>query len=611
MKRWVRRVLSIGVGLVVVGAGAVMLGGYAGVLGGNAAAVSFDPDPVLGDREVTLTWQPDSDDPVFTGNLKLFARGQAGLGVGEIGFLGFTRDGNELWAWDAGRRTFVLLQETPEGSYTTLDTLEALDATYEPVSYAVHPTGALLAAGLENGQIALWRPQTETGWTLEETRGGPVRGIAFRPLAGERDSTYVTIGDDGLWRRWTRPGVISDSLPPDLAFTSRPTAIRLNRTSSRLAIGTETGRVRLQSFDNQVQIDALEHDGAEIVDFSFSEDERRLASAAANGTVILWTTSVQNILGRFEPEPPAPINISFTPNASNFITYAFVDGRVGFIDGHSGHSYGAVDDLGHDISAYALSREGVTAFFGAPDGLLEWWYQGRCIPSDDIPECFGGYRVYRGLYPDQSTERMTLLRVYDIGDTTWGWTSADTVRVFTDPDSVISEDGDEERMVAGPHNGIPFYYSLVKYYWRFLDGATFIDMRNTVEEGYFGLNEAGEPVPLRAREEPTRTPPLLDEVYVVPNPYVEGDDGSSYGPLSEPLVRFVNLPERATIRIYTSSGDLVRKLEHVPTTGDVAGGACPWDLRNEHDREVTAGVYVYSVETPGGESIRGFFTLVR
>ncbi len=604
MKDWVRRVLSIGMGLVVFAGGGDLLGG-------QATAASFDPDPVLGDRKVTLTWQPDSDDPVFTGNLKLFPQGQAELGLGEIGFLGFTRDGEQLWAWDAGRRTFILLQDTPEGGYTALDTLAALDAGYEPLSFAVHPTGSLLAAGLENGQVALWRPLTEAAWMLEDAHDGPVRGIAFRPLAGERDSMHVTIGDDGLWRRWIRPGMISDSLPPEMAFSSRPTAIALNRTSSRLAIGTETGRVWLQSFDNQVRIDELEHDGAEIVGFSFSEDGLRLASAAANGTVILWTTAAQNIIGRFEPENPGRIDISFTPNASSFITYAFADGRVGFIDGHTGRSYGAVDDLGHDLTAYTLSREGVTGLFGGPSGLLEWWYQGQCIPSEEIPECFGGYRVYRGLYPDQLTERMSLLRVYDFGDTTWGWTSVDTLRVFTDPDSVISEDGDEERVVAGPHNGVPFYYSLVKYYWRYLDGATFIDRRNTVEEGYFGLAEYGEPVSLQAREDPTRTPPLLDEVYVVPNPYIEGEEGSSYGPLSEPLVRFVNLPERATIRIYTSSGDLVRKLEHVPSAGDVTGGACPWNLRNEHDRAVTAGLYVYSIETPGGESTRGFLTLVR
>ncbi len=597
MKGWMKRFLSIGICL--------------GLTWAVAGAVSFDADIEVGNRKVTLSWEPDPDDPVFTGNLKLFALGQAQVAAGAIRFLGFTRDGTELWAWDEGLRTFVLLGATATGGYATLDTLEALDAAHQPLSFALHPTGALLLAGLADGRIAIWRPQTTTAWDLQEAHAGAVRGLAFRPLAGERDSTFVSIGDDGFWRRWLRPSVISDSLPPEFRFTSRPTALSLNRSGSRLAIGTENGRVRLQSFDNQVQIDAMEHQGSEIVDFSFSVDGRRLASAAANGTVVLWTTSIQSVLGRFTPESPAPIQIVFTRNTSDFITYAFADGRVGFLDGHNGRAFGATGDLGRPISAYTLSREGGTGFIGDESGRLEWWYQGRCIPSELIPECFGGYRVYRGLYPDQSVERMTLLRVYDFADTTWGWTFTDTLRYFSDPDSVISSGGNEERRVAGPHNGVPFYYSLVKYYWMFLDGATFLGMRNSVQDGYYSVEEDGSPTAVIARESRASTPPLLSGVYVVPNPYVEGEESSRYGPLSEPLVRFVNLPERATIRIYTTGGDLVRRLEHVPTPGDLSGGACPWDLRNEHDRSVAAGVYVYSIEVPGGESTRGFFTVIR
>jgi hypothetical protein len=36
-------------------------------------------------------------------------------------------------------------------------------------------------------------------------------------------------------------------------------------------------------------------------------------------------------------------------------------------------------------------------------------------------------------------------------------------RVFVDPDSVVARGGDPMQRVAGPHNGVPYYYSLTKF----------------------------------------------------------------------------------------------------------------------------------------------------
>jgi len=592
----------------------LILGGCLGVMIPLAGAVSFDPDAAVGDRLVELAWQPDADDPVFTGNLKLFPRGDTHLGAGALRFLSITRDGQAMWAWDDGLRSFVLVGQDALGAYVALDTLSALDQSLTPITFATHSLGAMLIAGLEDGRVAIWRPQTTDDWSLESGHDGACRAIAFRPLAGERDSTYVTVGDDGLWKRWSRPGVIQDSLPPDgeATFPEGLTAVGLDRRSDRLAIGSATGRVYMTNFSPTATIDNIEeHDGRAITGFTFSENSDRMASASEDGVVVIWSTTVETVRGKFQPEEESGIFIAYTPGHSRYVTYALTNGTLGFIDGFSARAYGAIDNLGREISCFALSTEGVVGFYGGPSGEFEWWYQGRCIPSDEISECFGGYQIFRGLYPDEETERLTLLRVYDFSDTTWGWTSTDTLRMFVDPDSVISADGEEDRLVAGPHNGIPHYYSIVKYYWRFLDGAVHLVPSNLVDAGFFRRDGETEPSPILARVDAVTTKPLLGDVYVVPNPYLEGEETSTFGPLSPPLVRLFNLPGLATIRIYSIGGDLVRRLEHEPTPGDTSGGSCPWDLKNEHDQDVVAGVYVFAVETPGGESTRGFFTLVR
>jgi hypothetical protein len=91
----------------------------------------------------------------------------------------------------------------------------------------------------------------------------------------------------------------------------------------------------------------------------------------------------------------------------------------------------------------------------------------------------------------------------------------------------------------------------------------------------------------------------LDRVRVVPNPYY---NRSRYE-LSQfsRIMRFINLPERATVRIFSLSGQLVRTLEKTDPTTSVLN----WDLQTENRLPVASGVYVYHVEAPGVGTIFG------
>ena len=97
----------------------------------------------------------------------------------------------------------------------------------------------------------------------------------------------------------------------------------------------------------------------------------------------------------------------------------------------------------------------------------------------------------------------------------------------------------------------------------------------------------------------------LANVHTVPDPYYV-TNGLEVTP-SQKILKFVNLPERAIIRVYSVSGILVDIIEH---NDPGLGGEATWDVRNRNNQFVASGVYFYHVETPSGAEKIGRFTVV-
>jgi hypothetical protein len=96
----------------------------------------------------------------------------------------------------------------------------------------------------------------------------------------------------------------------------------------------------------------------------------------------------------------------------------------------------------------------------------------------------------------------------------------------------------------------------------------------------------------------------LDDVLVVPNPFVIGEGFSLPG--EEDNIQFVNIPNPCTIRIYTVRGDLVRKIEVAEGTGAIA----EWDQVTDFGQFVVSGIYIYHIESEFGTKI-GKLAIVR
>ncbi len=102
----------------------------------------------------------------------------------------------------------------------------------------------------------------------------------------------------------------------------------------------------------------------------------------------------------------------------------------------------------------------------------------------------------------------------------------------------------------------------------------------------------------------------LDDVIVVPNPYIAFSSSELSGPRSgerdDLRLEFRNLPERCTIRIYTITGELVDTIEK-----DDPGSFAVWRILTLESQQVAYGVYFYHVDAPGVGTKTGRFALIK
>ncbi len=117
-----------------------------------------------------------------------------------------------------------------------------------------------------------------------------------------------------------------------------------------------------------------------------------------------------------------------------------------------------------------------------------------------------------------------------------------------------------------------------------------------------------------------RTSDRFGEVKVVPNPYRVTEDytttgggyeGSAYDWTDyKRKIRFIHLPRKCTIRIFTVTGDVIATLNYESPASDPDEGYLDWRLVSESKRPIASGLYVYTVESEFGTQY-GKFVVIR
>lgn len=82
----------------------------------------------------------------------------------------------------------------------------------------------------------------------------------------------------------------------------------------------------------------------------------------------------------------------------------------------------------------------------------------------------------------------------------------------------------------------------------------------------------------------------LKDVYIYPNPVQFG----TFGGITKSL-KFQNVPLGSTIEIYTVSGEKIQEIK------GVASNQVLWNGERDNGDLVTSGLYIYRIQTPGGE----------
>jgi len=608
-----------------------------GLLGGLALAalaawpvlaVSFRPEPVIGDRRVELSWAPDADDPYYNGNTVLNTERRFDTVHGTdraVRLLVSNIAGTEFFSWAEGETRIRRWSRTLNASLGDLDLPEG--AT--PTALALHATESYLLVSLSDGRLLLW---TLLGDDPPETIPSvvPSRNLAFFP--GVRDASdlrYVSVDQDDVLRVWRAPGELLASGYEVSIPGGTTTGLSMSNDRSLVAVGTRSGTVRIYNIRTPPNAaeEILQGHGGPVGDVFYTRDQRKLASVDSTGGVRLWRMPDGLLLAEFDsdaPEGSAGPRVALAPPRGRVLTTVLGTGMLELRNGDTGTLYNSLEvvDPAYRLTAVGFSGDGARTFIGDSRGRVSVVRAGLCQPNPETPRCFGGYMVWRS--PTPRAEDAVLFRIYNYSDSTWTFDDED--RRFVDPDSIIAREnpqipGDdtpyEPMELSGPANGIPYFYSLVRFdlVYESTGGVFRLDAGgpDAIEKGFFRMEPGGEPVSIAATAAAKETAPYLERVIVVPNPYELGK--VPWERAGVPHVEFRNLPLHATDRIYTLGGDLVRVLDHGPGRFGESRDAVAWDFLNDAGRRVTSGVYVYQVETPAGsgkpgEVIQGYFTLV-
>ncbi|HED07414.1 MAG TPA: hypothetical protein ENI57_04805 [Ignavibacteria bacterium] len=104
----------------------------------------------------------------------------------------------------------------------------------------------------------------------------------------------------------------------------------------------------------------------------------------------------------------------------------------------------------------------------------------------------------------------------------------------------------------------------------------------------------------------------LDMIKVVPNPYLASARWEVKNPFKTGRgarsLHFTHLPPKATIRIFTVDGELVKVIRHNSAFNN---GTEYWDMLSDDKLSISYGIYLYHIDAPGiGEKI-GKFAIIK
>lgn len=146
-------------------------------------------------------------------------------------------------------------------------------------------------------------------------------------------------------------------------------------------------------------------------------------------------------------------------------------------------------------------------------------------------------------------------------------------------------------------------FRVTRPYARYTPDAS-VPLRNNALPLYSFSTKQYAPVPLDQAGNPYNSDKqrLLDQIFVVPNPYYAYNNYE--GSRLDSRVRIINLPRKATISIYSLDGSLIRQL----SKDNANVSFIDWDTRNAKGLPIASGMYLVHVKADNiGETVIRWF----
>ena len=231
----------------------------------------------------------------------------------------------------------------------------------------------------------------------------------------------------------------------------------------------------------------------------------------------------------------------------------------------------ATTALGSDSAIISIIWDRLAEEKIITDGSGEVFYDG----ASDL----SGYRVYRGIDGERRGAWELLLDIpRNQFDTYW--------------DERIGKYRFEDRDLQF---GSEYYYYIQAYNsnprnWTSANG-TIVENLPELASGDYNMTEI-----TNARPGPVSVAAGWD-VFVAPNPFIQGDPDHSFGEPNPLKIEFRNLPEAVSIKIFNVAGELVKTLSHGPDSFGNLTGSIGWDQRSDSGLLVAPGLYIYVVQS--------------
>lgn len=307
--------------------------------------------------------------------------------------------GHQGWVWSLAFADDGRLASTGNDGHVRLwdtqDDVESGDIAVSEgrvVALAISDDGQRLVTGTEDGQLALWNPQT--GQQIARLGGhGELLGLQGLDRGGvwsvalNRAGTLLANGsNDGSVQLWDlSQGADQARLLNRLTPSHGPVlAVALNAAGTLLASGSMDGRIHLWDLRDGPQAARLRarlnDDSRRITGLAFSNDSHFLAAAPADGRIRLWELADDagepRLKARLDGIGQTTWSVAFSPDGA-LLASGTVDGEIALWDLNSAREkpplLARLEDNGGRIMTLDFRHDGRLLASGNADGEVHLW----------------------------------------------------------------------------------------------------------------------------------------------------------------------------------------------------------------------------------------------